>query len=214
MKNRNLFLFHIPIAMLVAMFMISTVQAKVITGTIKSYFVGEAPVPGTMLFSDGVDHMFVPWTSTFSIDNPLVFFFGSNDPSSIFVPSDYLTDVGFAAGITDISQITDASIFSFFNGYIGPNKSGDFVVVRNTFTGHYGALRIDSVESNNTYFPDGLIFFGSILNGTWWIQTDGTGNFSSLASPVPEPSAFMLLSIGVLVLLSYCIRLNRNKLLG
>lgn len=172
--------------------------------------------------------MFTPWTSTFSIENPLAYFYGSkNFMSLFFAPNDYLTDVAFATGVTDISQITDASIFSFtdssmagspyfFSGdynAVGPSKSGDFIVMKNIFTGNYAALRIDSLVPNNSYSADGVErYFSPILTGTWWLQTDGTGNFSFAASPVPEPSMFMLLSIGMLALPSYHIYRKRNKL--
>ncbi|MBS0496469.1 MAG: PEP-CTERM sorting domain-containing protein [Proteobacteria bacterium] len=222
MKNRKLF--HIPTIVLAIMLLISSAQAAVITGTIITWHDGEAPVLGSLRINYGDNHMFIPWTSNFSIENPLAYFYGSKSFTSLmFAPNDYLTDVAFATGVTDISQITDASIFSFTDSYMSgspyffsgdynavSSKSGDFIVMKNIFTGNYAALRIDSLVSNNSY-SDGL-YLRSILTGTWWLQTDGTGNFSFAASPVPEPSMFMLLSIGMLALPGYHIYRKRNKL--
>ncbi|QOJ20633.1 MAG: PEP-CTERM sorting domain-containing protein [Gammaproteobacteria bacterium] len=211
MKNRKLF--HIPTIVLAIMLLISSAQAAVITGTIKTYHDVEARAPGGILIYYGNNHMIIPWVSTPSVENPLAYFYSSKSLMSLFfVPSDYSADVAFATGVSNISQITDASIFNFTDNYIGPNKSGDFIVMKSISTENYAVLRIDSLVPNNNYFSDGLIFFGSILTGTWWLQTDGTGNFSSPASPVPEPSMLMLLSIGMLALPGYHIYRKRNKL--
>ena len=93
------------------------------------------------------------------------------------------SDVAFAAGVTNIAQITNASIFSFTDGFVGPlsdgilrpNRIGDFVVWRNITSGHYGVLRVDEII---------LVGQSYVLNGTWWFQTDGSGNFST-SSAVP-----------------------------
>jgi hypothetical protein len=105
-----------------------------------------------------------------------------------------LSAVAFAAGVTDISQISDASIFNFGTEPIGPycdadsdpDGSGDFIVWKNMNTGHYGVLRIDDIVY------DGMHPAMATLNGTWWFQTNGTGNFSV----VPEPSSFLLFLCG------------------
>lgn len=98
------------------------------------------------------------------------------------------SDVAYAEGITDITQITDASIFTFNKQSVGPlcdaqadrDGPGDFVIWRNVDTSYYGALRIDDINSRG-------------LTGTWWFQTDGTANF------VPEPATILLLGLGGLL---------------
>lgn len=64
------------------------------------------------------------------------------------------SDVAFATDITDISQINDASIFSFGDNFNGSHCDaecdsdgvGEFLIWRNIHTGHYGALRIDDIN--------------------------------------------------------------------
>lgn len=90
------------------------------------------------------------------------------------------SDVAYATGVSDISEIDDASVFAFTNNSIGPNCDadcsgtgvGEFIVWRNINTGHYGVLRIDDIVGN----------LGP-LSGTWWFQTDGTGNFAPVTDP-------------------------------
>jgi hypothetical protein len=111
------------------------------------------------------------------------------------------SDVAYATGVTDISQITDASVYSFTDYYAGPycdadcdmDGVGDFLVWRNTATGFFGVLRIDDI-----YFadPDNPVNNATMLNGTWWFQTDGTGNFSA----APVPAALLLFGSGLLAL--------------
>ncbi len=89
-------------------------------------------------------------------------------------------------------------------GSIGPNGVGDFIVARNISTGHYGVLRIDDIQDQS--WNDGFVdHWQGTLNGSWWFQTDGTGDFSSVSS-VPEPSTYMLFGVGLLVLLGYRVR--------
>lgn len=92
------------------------------------------------------------------------------------------SDVAYATGITDVLQITDASIFDFESHSVGPlcdadcNPSGvgDFIAMRNIDTGHYGVLRVDDIAG---------IFPGGTLDATWWFQTDGTSDFSVVSIP-------------------------------
>ena len=88
------------------------------------------------------------------------------------------SDVAFAEGITDTSQITDTSIFSFNTSSIEPycdadcdsDGVGDFIVWRNNTTGYYGVLRVEDIDSNN------------LLTRTWWFQNDGSSDFSNASS--------------------------------
>ena len=189
--------------------MASSAQATVITG--KTHLVSDnwgRPNDGVII-GDGTNHVSLSWfqagphTGNFELYWD---FYGYKQNMMI----------AFAAGVTDISQITDASIFSFTNGAtIGPycdavcdpDGVGDFIVAKNIFTGHYGVLRIDDIQFTEEFGFDPPAYYSN-LYGTWWFQTDGTGDFSSVSS-VPEPSTYMLFGIGLLVLLGYRIR-QRN----
>lgn len=103
-----------------------------------------------------------------------------------------LTDssVAIATGIKDISEIHDASIFEFTDDIVSPvcdaqcdpDGVGDFVIARNNRTGHYGVLQVKKIYDREWENDAGGIEIFHELDGTWWFQTDGTGNFS------PEPS--------------------------
>lgn len=156
-------------------------HAGVITGTITNWR-ESGPV---MTIGDGTNHVAMFW----SLHSPggSGYFYGG----SIWVPEG--NEVSAAPTITDISQIVNAGSMSFttgsteylWDGDYDPDGVGDFVVYRNTDTGHFGVLRMDDVD-------------GYYLNATWWFQTDGSGDFSSAV--VPEPSALSLALAGLLVL--------------
>ncbi len=118
------------------------------------------------------------------------FFYGSD-------PWTFDSDVAAAPGITDVTQIVDASVFDSFSGYVGPFCDaecdpvgvGDFVIWNNIETGHYGVLRIDDIVD-----PEPGTWRAQ-LNGTRWFQTDGTGSF------VPEPATLLLLCLGGMAVL-------------
>jgi hypothetical protein len=163
----------------VALFGPATAQAVIITGTITDW-----PESGPFQTTgDGVNNV-QWWWSINTYDRG--WFYGSLYGLN--------SDVAVATGVTDISQITDASIFSFTNLYVGPvgdsdyNPSGigDFLVARNIHSGHYGVLRVDDIHDFNPNPPYGE------LDGTWWFQTDGSGVF-------PEPGTFGLVSLGLLL---------------
>jgi hypothetical protein len=110
-------------------------------------------------------------------------FYGSTD-----------SDVAFAPGVSAIEQITNAGALPFIMGSIGPhsdaaaaaNHVGDFIVWRNRTSGHFGVLRINDINPNLNTGPN----FGhddDFLQGTWWFQSNGTGNFSNVPEPVGGP---------------------------
>ena len=149
-------------------------QAAVISGTITDW----AEFSSTLTIGDGTNSVQTIWSQN-TWDKGYFYGYGSGIVQT--------SEVAYANGITDIAQITDASVFSFEAGSVGPlcdadcdpSGVGDFVVMRDINTGYYGVLRIDDIAG---FFPDGT------LDGTWWFQTDGTGNFSV----VPIPAAAWL----------------------
>ncbi|MBX9893636.1 MAG: PEP-CTERM sorting domain-containing protein [Nitrosomonas sp.] len=187
----------------IVLLMASSAQATVISGTATSYyFNGGAGGPSStpIKFGDGVHSVTSHWGAT-SLHHGYIdgFFYPEGD-----APIHY-SDVAFAVGVTDISQITDASIFSFSDrtpslcdAICDPDGVGDFVVVRNVLDGYYGVLRIDKIDYRDSESEE-----DGFLQATWWFQTDGTGNF---VSPVPEPSSYLMLGIGMLILLGYRVR--------
>ena len=64
-----------------------------------------------------------------SIHNPL-------DKSGWFYGYNDTTDVAHVQGITDICEVTDASIYSYEDWSVGPVGVGDFVLFHNTVTGY------------------------------------------------------------------------------
>ena len=89
----------------------SSAQASVISGTVtSSWDDGGAGSPGSspIEFGDGVHSVTSFWAAE-SLHRGVIV--GSVYPQ--FETSTHYSDVAFAVGVTDISQITDASIFSF-----------------------------------------------------------------------------------------------------
>jgi hypothetical protein len=110
------------------------------------------------------------------------------------------SDVAYASTVTDISQLTDASSLTFTSLYsLVPDAHGGgvgaFVVLRNTSTGHYGAMHIEEITMATVAGAS-----RAVINGTWWFQTDGSANLSPAAS-VPEPTSLALMGSGAIALL-------------
>ena len=157
-------------------------HAILITGTITDW----DEFASVQVIGDGTNSVTAFWSiNTFDRG----FFFGSTWTGD--------SDVAWASGVSDISEITNASSLSFTNTNISSslcdadcaaNGVGEFVVWRNTTSGYFGVLRIDDIV-----IPAGGLATDATLNGTWWFQTDGTGNFAS----VPEPTTLSLLGAGL-----------------
>lgn len=131
-------------------------RAEVLTGTVAGWTESSQPLE----IGDGTNHVQFYWSFN-GIGG--AFFYGSNYQA-------YPSDVAVATGVTDISQITDAGALTYTANATNAQPSGTFVVARNTVSGCFGALRIDSITTT--------VFSNDTLNGTWWFQTDCTGDFS------------------------------------
>jgi hypothetical protein len=155
-------------------------RGEIISGTIEDW----DELTMFVTIGDDTNHVTMQW----SYNQPNMGFFYGSDPWT------FDSDVAAAPGITDVTQIFDASVFDFTSGYVGPlcdgdDGVGDFVIWNNIETGHYGVLRVDDIVDPE---PD---TWRAQLNGTWWFQTDGTGNF------VPEPATLLLLCLGGMAVL-------------
>jgi len=167
-------------AALIALALSFPASPAIVTGTISDW-----PESGAVLtIGDGSHHVSLWWSiNTFHMG----WFYGSSFTTD--------SDVAFAAGVSDISQIADASIYPFTNGTVGPNCDascdgiGDFLVWRHNGSGHFGVLRIDSIVT-----PPGQDVRTSVLNGTWWFQSDGSGHFGN---GVPEPVSLALVGLSL-----------------
>lgn len=167
--------FLVSVAILLSPF---AANAAVISGTISDW----AESGPLQVIGDGSNSVTLWWSICCSDRG---YFYGS-----LFTGD---SDVAVATGVTDISQIIDASIYSFVpsnTGLVGdadwnPGGIGTFIVWENIFTGYYGALRVDDIVGTGG---------DATLNATWWFQTDGSGSF---VTSVPEPGTLALLGIGL-----------------
>ena len=102
-----------------------------------------------------------------------------------------------APGIDSIEQLTNAASLTYTpsgSSFIGPycdgdcaaNGVGEFVVWYRPGKG-YLALQIEDIEVTDWNAAEAALW------GTWWYQTDGTGNFGAV-SEVPVPASLGLFS--------------------
>lgn len=167
--------------MIAALFVFSpfAANADVISGTISDW-----PESGPLqVIGDGSNSVTLWWSICCSDQG---YFYGS-----VFTGD---SDVAVATGVSDISQIVDASIYAFVNSNTGPavcdadcnaGGIGTFIVWQNIFSGYYGVLRVDDIVGTG---------LDATLDATWWFQTDGSGNF---VTSVPEPGILALLGLGL-----------------
>jgi len=98
------------LAALGVLLMASSAQATVITGNNNWNYYQDLPIPSWLQIGDGTNHVTYSWG------------LGIAPTSGYFYGSDYLEDsyadseVAFATGVTNISQIADASILALLMG--------------------------------------------------------------------------------------------------
>ena len=157
-------------------------KGAVLTGTFVDWQEG-----GIRQVGDGVNHVSMRW----SINTQHFGWFYGRD---LLIDS----DVAYAPGVRSINQITNASSLPFTRQAIGPygdaaaaaDGGGDFIVWRHATSGHMAVLRIDDIDTGLDTGPN-LGHDDDLLQGRWWYQTDGSGDFSS----VPEPSTGVLIAL-------------------
>lgn len=122
-------------SLLLGVFSISKpAEAVVISGEILDWPESSA---SSLEIGDGINSVSLSW-SVNTVDRG--FFYGS------IVTGD--SDVALATDVTDVAQISDASVYDFTDNVIGPlcdadcdsNGVGSFTVWKNIETGHFGVL--------------------------------------------------------------------------
>jgi hypothetical protein len=163
-------------------------RSEVISGVIDEW-----PESGAdLVLGDGVSSVRISWSLSFYDTG---YFYGRSGVQGN-------SEVVALPDVTDVAEIADASAFPFVSyppdsvgplcdAACDPDGVGDFVVWRSLDNGHFLVLRIDDIR------VDDLAQSIAFLDGTWWFQTDGTGDFA-----VPEAPRAGLLAIvlGVLAL--------------
>jgi len=141
----------------------SPVGATVLTGPI----VDLPESVGLFYWGDGTHDLYQQW----SVANVKFsgWFYGSTYSGTSNA------DVYTYPGLTDPTMVTNAESFTY-NSVVVQASEGDCVFFRGT-NGFYGAWRIDAIDP----LPGGFPY--AELNGQWYFQDDGTGNFSQ-ATPV------------------------------
>ncbi len=81
------------------------------------------------------------------------------------------THAAHVTGVTDIYEITDASMYTYSDWAVGAAKQGEFILFYNEITGYYGAFRVDDVYDDGTG--------NAVVDVTWYLQEDGSPNFGT-----------------------------------
>ncbi len=164
---------------LVMVFGISvSVNATVLTGTIN----GLPESQGPYYWGDNINDLYQEWSGRYI------------DLSGWFYPSNHSVidsnvDVYRFIGLSDPTTVSDATGFAYTTNDAIWAEEGDTVFFKGT-NGYYGAWRIDDIYSSGCAYTPWMC-----LNGQWYFQDDGSGNFSSAL--VPEPSTLLLLGGGL-----------------
>ncbi|MCH8010394.1 MAG: VCBS repeat-containing protein [Candidatus Marinimicrobia bacterium] len=123
--------------------------------------------------SVNVNSDMVAWWSVGSASAGTGYFYGGYVAGPTTNDSIY---VAYAPGVTDITQVTDASVYTYYDHATPIVGEGEFVLYHNTLTGYYAAFRVDDI------YPSGAT---ANLDATWYFQPNGTANFASPAPAAP-----------------------------
>jgi hypothetical protein len=161
----------------------SNTKGDLLTGSIDGLVESNA----YFYWGDGINDLYQVW----SVSGPdsSGWFYGSSYPWSN-------ADVYVYSGLSDISLVTDASVFDYHDSssllsgnFAVKAYEGDTVFFKGT-NGYYGAWYIEDI------YPDSTVNDrDAALNGQWYFIDDGTSDFS-----VPEPTTLLLLGMGGLLI--------------
>jgi hypothetical protein len=117
------------------------------------------------------------------------------------ITSGLFSEAAVATGITDITEVTDASSYSYLGAptqYLLADADvtgvAPFILYHVPSCDCYGALRIDDIVVTSVAIP-----VAGYVNATWYFLDDGSADFSA----VPEPATILLLSSGILGLVGF-----------
>jgi hypothetical protein len=100
-----------------------------------------------------------------------------------------------AEGMTDPTVVSDATSFAYQQSGALLAREGDSLFVR-TGAGNYAAIKLVDFAPLDPPVPNDCCgFYYSTLNGAWYLDTTGAGDFTS---PVPEPSRMVMLALGLM----------------
>jgi len=150
----------VVLTMIVLVLSSQTARGDVLTGKVTGlndstrYVFGEQPF---------VTDVTLDWWGTGSDEATVYGIPGNTEVTSVDV-----TRVNHITGPLSFTEGTVGPLYDF-NSAKNDDRIGDFAVLHNVNTGHYGAVRVDDVYPGKAEM---------LLDFTWWFQTDGTLNFS------------------------------------
>lgn len=178
-------------ALCVACSAVSPASASVLQGMFDDIYESNVYTIGS-----GATTLSFEW-STDSPNSSGFFYTGGVDGVAVYV----------AQGLADPTTITNAASFVYQASGAPKAQEGDTVFLRSV-AGVYAAIALkDFVRLDPPVLaPGGGFSYRSTLDANWYVDTSGTGNFTT---PVPEPSAYGLMVAG-LALLAYRRRSRRS----
>jgi hypothetical protein len=170
--------FRLVLSLTISLLLASTAYAGPITGTVSDW-----PESSTFSFGDGTHDISIFW-STRHMAGGDGWFYGTGS-------GDSTADFYIYRSFTDPTSVSDASLFTY-------SRFPDWAAVGDTvffqsLAGYYGALVLEEIYPN----PAGAVFPYTFLNGTWYFQPDGSGDFTG-GEPTPDlASSLLLLGMGI-----------------
>ena len=75
------------------------------------------------------------------------------------------TEIAHITGISDISDISDPTVYTWDDNVVGPVDEGDFVLLHDTQSDCYGAIRVDDIYCPVAECP---AYLNTELDATWF----------------------------------------------